>query len=464
MDSCNTKVFTKSCLASTRGCEPDETLRLDHPSYLPARSHLISTSEDGTLCVFRARVWAVLRSLKGHKGRVNSVSVHPSGKVALSVGKDRTLYMWDLMRGRRAASMKLGFGEPWTRKRFPKMLKIFVYRRRTCTVVDDWINANRPAPKKHQRLLNGEIPLSFLSIPVLLGLRNWQPYIHWSTRLVYTMSSLYRELMEKVKSSSSLLRTRKQPSTRPIPTFIPSCTQSHTWLDTRIGALRKRFNTFLLNKSCRVKAIDTISVALPSTRRDSTTILSSVSSNGTVNVYDLSLLPPPAPIAPSDIPEILPVVTYDSKGSRLTCVTLAEGEVDHVEQHSLEEVAKRKRESDSDGEEEEEEDNSDYVIWSSHTICASELLSRFFFESVSDELVGLFSFPFSPHQLYTTPIFFSFRPRFPRELSVPQRLRNARLQSGAVPSFREQVARTNPVPCFADAVKHPEIGKHIIVC
>jgi len=40
------------------------------------------------------------------------VSVHPSGKVALSVGKDRTLYMWDLMRGKRAASMKLGFGEP----------------------------------------------------------------------------------------------------------------------------------------------------------------------------------------------------------------------------------------------------------------------------------------------------------------------------------------------------------------
>jgi rhomboid-like protein len=59
---------------------------------------------------------------------------------------------------------------------------------------------------------------------------------------------------------------------------------------------------------------------------------------------------------------------------------------------------------------------------------------------------------------------FSFRPRLPRDLSVSQHLRNVRLQSGAVPSFREQVARINPVPCFADAVKHPEIGKHIIVC
>src|SRR6266576_2247854 len=120
-------------------------------------------------------------------------------------------------------------------------------------VVDDWVNAYRSAPKKHQRLLNGEIPLSPLFIPVLLRLRNWQPYIHWSTRLVYTMSSSFRELMEKVKFSSSLLRTRRQLSTRSIPTSIPSCTRSHAWLDTRIGALRKRPNTFLLNKSCRVK-------------------------------------------------------------------------------------------------------------------------------------------------------------------------------------------------------------------
>ena len=58
---------------------------------------------------------------------------------------------------------------------------------------------------------------------------------------------------------------------------------------------------------------------------------------------------------------------------------------------------------------------------------------------------------------------FSFRLRFPRDLSVPPRLRNPRLQSGAVPSFLEQVARSSPVPCFADAVRHPEIGKHIMV-
>ncbi len=77
----------------------------------PSRSHLLSASEDGTLCLFRARDWSVLRSLKGHKGRVNSVAVHPSGKVALSVGQDRTLRMWDLMRGKGSGSTKIYKGK-----------------------------------------------------------------------------------------------------------------------------------------------------------------------------------------------------------------------------------------------------------------------------------------------------------------------------------------------------------------
>ena len=76
----------------------------------PSRSHLLSASEDGSLCLFRARDWAVLKVLRGHKGRVNAVAVHPSGKVALSVGKDKALRMWDLMRGKGVASTKLGKG------------------------------------------------------------------------------------------------------------------------------------------------------------------------------------------------------------------------------------------------------------------------------------------------------------------------------------------------------------------
>jgi len=76
----------------------------------PTRSHLVSASDDGTICLFHARDWAVLRILKGHKTRINCVAVHPSSKLALSVGKDRTLRMWDLMRGKGSASTKIGKG------------------------------------------------------------------------------------------------------------------------------------------------------------------------------------------------------------------------------------------------------------------------------------------------------------------------------------------------------------------
>lgn len=77
----------------------------------PTRTHLLSASEDGTICLYHTRDWAVLATLNGHKGRVNAVAVHPSSKVCLSVGKDRTLRMWDLMRGKGSASIKLGKGK-----------------------------------------------------------------------------------------------------------------------------------------------------------------------------------------------------------------------------------------------------------------------------------------------------------------------------------------------------------------
>lgn len=78
--------------------------------HFPTSAHLLSTSVDGTISLFRTSDWSLLKSLKGHSGRVNYVDVHPTGRVALSVGKDLTLKMWDLMRGRGAASLPLGSG------------------------------------------------------------------------------------------------------------------------------------------------------------------------------------------------------------------------------------------------------------------------------------------------------------------------------------------------------------------
>lgn len=98
---------------------------------------MLSTSADGTLSLFRTRDWSLLRKFKGHKvrsrrqricaccpdcsdigfclfllqGPVKHAAVHPSGRVALSVGKDRCLRMWDLLgrsTNKSSTSTKLG--------------------------------------------------------------------------------------------------------------------------------------------------------------------------------------------------------------------------------------------------------------------------------------------------------------------------------------------------------------------
>ncbi|KAM4605750.1 p21-activated protein kinase-interacting protein 1-like [Polymixia lowei] len=65
-------------------------------------SHLLSGGEDGLICVWGTKKWECLKSINAHIGHVTSLSVHPSGKLALSVGTDKTLRTWNLINGRSA--------------------------------------------------------------------------------------------------------------------------------------------------------------------------------------------------------------------------------------------------------------------------------------------------------------------------------------------------------------------------
>ncbi|KAK2188551.1 hypothetical protein NP493_129g04013, partial [Ridgeia piscesae] len=67
-----------------------------------AKTHMFSTSEDGTVGIWQVGKWECLKTLKGHKGPVYSVAIHPSGKLALSAGKDKTLRTWNLMTAKAA--------------------------------------------------------------------------------------------------------------------------------------------------------------------------------------------------------------------------------------------------------------------------------------------------------------------------------------------------------------------------
>ena len=65
-------------------------------------THMLSGSEDGTICIWDCKSWEIEKTLKGHRGAINSISVHPSGRVALSISKDKTVRTWNLLTGRAA--------------------------------------------------------------------------------------------------------------------------------------------------------------------------------------------------------------------------------------------------------------------------------------------------------------------------------------------------------------------------
>ena len=114
------------------------------------------------------------------------------------------------------------------------------------------------------------------------------------------------------------------------------------------------------DKCNRIKAVQTIKIALPSSSgRTSTTIACTVSSDGNVNLYDIVAIPDqPSTDTPQKTKQIEPLTTYDSKGTRLTCVTLADGDIDIQVDGTVN--GKRKRENEEDGSGNGDEDEHEH--------------------------------------------------------------------------------------------------------
>ena len=66
------------------------------------KKHLITCAEDGKVCIIRTGNWNVEKTLLKHNQGVIDVAVHPSGKMALTIGKDKKLITWNLIKGRSA--------------------------------------------------------------------------------------------------------------------------------------------------------------------------------------------------------------------------------------------------------------------------------------------------------------------------------------------------------------------------
>lgn len=77
------------------------------PSLSSFPRNLIAADAEGSVHIYDADPFVLLKTVKIHKKGVNSLSVHPSGKLALTVGHDDCLAMVNLVRGRRSFYCKL---------------------------------------------------------------------------------------------------------------------------------------------------------------------------------------------------------------------------------------------------------------------------------------------------------------------------------------------------------------------
>lgn len=128
----------------------------------------------------------------------------------------------------------------------------------------------------------------------------------------------------------------------------------------------------LVGHENRVKAVDTLSIALPlilgskAEAKTSTTLATTISSDGKIRVFDLADVPT-GPPSPNARPQLTSIAEYDTKGTRLTCMSMADGEAVHASRTGVN--GKRKRTIEDDGgedvegaEEEEDEEDEDAKI------------------------------------------------------------------------------------------------------
>jgi len=246
---------------------------------------LLAASTDATITLYRVRDWVMLRSLKGHKGKVNSVDAHPQGRVALSVGQDKMLRMWDLVAGKSVATMKVGQEGDVVRWNTDGS-KFAVICNNTLTVygIDMSVHASLSSPSRFHDLRFAFFPLDaadpaqkeFLFIACEDG----------KTR-VYDITH------------TKGVAPGDEGLTAPAPELTVAAE--------------------LVGHANRVKMLDLLEVALPTAEPSSTIVLTSISSDGKINLYNLAQLAS-APKDENGVAQLSPAAVHDTDGSRLTCV------------------------------------------------------------------------------------------------------------------------------------------------
>ncbi|GAV75021.1 WD40 domain-containing protein, partial [Cephalotus follicularis] len=100
---------TSSSLGSIPLSSSVTSLSFFTPPSLSFPRNLLSASSDGSVSIFDTDPFVLLKTVtRVHKKGINDLAVHPSGKLALTVGRDECLAMVNLVRGRRSFCCRLG--------------------------------------------------------------------------------------------------------------------------------------------------------------------------------------------------------------------------------------------------------------------------------------------------------------------------------------------------------------------
>lgn len=297
--------------------------------FVPARNMLLAASTDATITLYRVRDWVMLRSLKGHKGKVNSVDAHPQGRVALSVGQDKMLRMWDLVAGKSVATMKVGQEGDVVRWNTDGT-KFAVICNNSLTVygIDMSVHATLSSPSRFHDLRFAYFPLD-------------------------AADPAQKEYLF-VACEDGKTRVYDITNTKGVPPSEEGLSAPPPSLEVAAE---------LVGHANRVKMLDLLEVALPTTPASSTIVLTSISSDGKINLYNLAQLAD-GPKSESGVAQLSPAGVHDTDGSRLTCVGAVglvdrkdggQGGDDGEESSEEEEESEDDEEELGEGEEESEE-------------------------------------------------------------------------------------------------------------
>lgn len=79
-------------------------------SQFVASSHLICGSSDGNIYIHECRPAGMnlVKTLRGHKAAITALDTHKSGKIMLSLSRDKTMRTWNLIKGRCAYVTHIG--------------------------------------------------------------------------------------------------------------------------------------------------------------------------------------------------------------------------------------------------------------------------------------------------------------------------------------------------------------------